>query len=370
MKAIILVGGEGTRLRPMTCNCPKPMIPVANKPFLVHVFDYLKMHGITDIILSMGYRSEVIENYFGDGSDFGINLIYVLEDKPLGTAGAAKNAEKYLDGTCFIFNGDILTDLDLNEMLKYHREKEAKVTIALTPVEDPTQYGLVERTTDGRIERFIEKPSWDRVTTNMINAGTYIVEPDVFRYVPPAVNYSFEHGLFLVLLQTSDPMYAYPSNAYWIDIGTPSKYITVHHDILLGQIKRPLSGEQIEEGVTAGEGCKIHPSAKLRGPILLGENVIVERNAVINGPAVIGDCCVIGAESIIEDAVIWKNTTIHSRVMLKKCVIAQDSIIEDGTWITDGAIVGDNVRIGSGNRLQSGIRIWSGKTIEPNAITF
>jgi mannose-1-phosphate guanylyltransferase len=370
MKAVILVGGEGTRLRPLTVNAPKPMIPVVNKPFLEHVLEYLVKYGITDVILSMGYRSEVITNHFGDGSKFGVNLIYVHEDSPLGTAGAVKNAEEYLDGTCFVFNGDVLTSLDLGAMLEYHREKQAMVTIALTPVEDPTAYGLVELDDEGMVQRFIEKPTWDRVTTNLINAGTYIIEPEVFRYVPPKLYYMFEHGLFPVLLQTGDRMCGYPSNAYWIDIGTPQKYIGLHHDILFGRAEVNAPGRQIREGIWVENGCEIDPSAKLTSPIVLGRDVVIEANAVLTGPVVMGRGCHVGRGTVIEDAVIWQDTKIGNSVMMKNCVIGQGARIGDQCWITNGTIVADGCVIGSGNKLEHAIRIWPGRTIEPNTITF
>ncbi|MCL4459098.1 MAG: NDP-sugar synthase [Chloroflexi bacterium] len=370
MKAVILVGGEGTRLRPLTCNLPKPMLPVVNRPFLEHVLSYLKRHNIKDIILSMCYRPDVIQEYFGDGGAFGVKLTYVVEEKPLGTAGGVKNVESYLDDTFFVFNGDILTDLDLTAMHRFHREKKARVTIALTPVEDPTAYGLVETDAENKVRGFIEKPSWDRVTTNLINAGTYIVEPEVFRYVPPKVYYMFEHGLFPVLLQMDDPLYGYPSNAYWIDIGTPAKYITVHHDLLTGRIRKRLPGEQMHDGVWVGDGCQIHPSVKLTGPIVLGNHVTIGSGVVIIGPVVVGDYCDIGRDTVVEDVVIWEKTVIRSHVMMKSCVVARSCTIEDNTWITHGAIVADNCVIGVGNKIEQGIKIWPNRTIESNTITF
>ena len=370
MKAVILVGGEGTRLRPLTCNRPKPMISVVNKPFLEHVLEYLKKHNIFDVVLSMGYKPDVIEAYFGNGSKFGVNLTYVVESFPLGTAGGVKNVEPYLDGPCFVFNGDIMTDLDLGAMLAAHREKGAAVTISLTPVEDPTAYGLVETDENGRVRGFVEKPSWDRVTTNLINAGTYVLEKDVLNYVPANSYYMFEHGLFPTLLNNGDPMFGFPSNAYWIDIGTPEKYMIVHRDLLMGKVAKMMPGSTAKEGLWVGEGCTISSTAKITPPVVLGKKVTVEHNAVITGPVVIGDNCCIGADTVIEDAVIWENTRIGSHVMMKTCVVAKDCVVNDHTWVTNGAIVADNCNIGSGNKLEHGIKIWPGKAIEPNAITF
>ena len=370
MKAVILVGGEGTRLRPLTSNLPKPMIPLVNRPFLEHVLEYLKSYGITDVILSMCYRPDVIEGHFGNGAGFGVNLTYVVEEKPLGTAGGVKNVEQNLDGTSYIFNGDILTDLDLSAMLEYHRAKGAKATISLTPVEDPTAYGLVETEAEGAVIGFIEKPTWDRVTTNLINAGTYVVEPEIFRYVPPNQHYMFERGLFPVMLQVRDPLYGYPSNSYWIDIGTPQKYLTAHRDLLTGRMPKSLPGHRLYHNVWAGEGCDIHPSAKLTGPIVLGNGVRIGAGAALHGPVCIGDRSQVGRDSVIEDAVIWTDTVIQDHVTMKSCVVANHCVIEDNTWITQGAVVGDHCVIGAGNRLEQGIRIWPNRSIDPNSIAF
>ncbi|MBI2955585.1 MAG: NDP-sugar synthase [Chloroflexi bacterium] len=370
MKAVILVGGEGTRLRPLTCNRPKPMIPVVNRPFLDHVLDYLKRHNIYDVILSMCYKPDVIEGYFGDGSHLGMNITYVVEKSPLGTAGGVKNVERYLDGPCFVFNGDILTDLDLNAMLQVHQERGATVSIALTPVEDPTAYGLVETDGTGRVLGFIEKPGWDRVTTNLINAGTYIIEKEVLRHVPADSYYMFEHGLFPSLVQRGDPVFGYPSSAYWIDIGTPEKYINVQRDLLVGKVAKAMPVGCLQEGVWLGDGCDISPMAKLTPPVVLGARVTVEANVSITGPVTIGDDCHIGPESVIEDAIIWQHTTIGAGVKMKRCVIARGCTVRDNAWITNNAIVADECEIGSGNRLEHGIKIWPNKVIEPNAITF
>jgi len=237
MKAVILVGGLGTRLRPLTCNTPKPMIPLINQPFIEHVLENLRDQGIDEVILAVQYLADRFRASLGDGSRLGLKVHVIEEPEPRGTAGAVKNIEHMLDGTTFVFNGDVMTDLDLQAMLAFHHEKGSKLTIALTPVDDPTSFGLVETNPDGHIRRFLEKPRIDEVTTNMINAGTYIIEPELFRYVPPAQYYMFERGLFPVVLQTGDAMYGYPSRAYWTDIGKPQTYLEVHHDILIGKVR-------------------------------------------------------------------------------------------------------------------------------------
>jgi mannose-1-phosphate guanylyltransferase len=275
-----------------------------------------------------------------------------------------------LDGTTFVFNGDVLTDLDLQAMLTYHRERQSKLTIALTPVEDPTAFGLVETNEDGRIRRFLEKPNRDEVTTNMINAGTYILEPEVFRYVPPAQHYMFERGLFPVMLQTSDPMYGYPSRAYWTDVGKPQTYLEVHHDILIGKVRYEHRGQQIADRVWAENGAQIDPTAQVVGPVVLGAGVRIGPGAQIIGPTVIGARCVIGANVSIEGAVLWDDNTIEDGASLRSCVIGRGNRIGAKAHLADGTIVSDGCVIGAENRLDRGIRVWPETQLKEQAISF
>jgi len=358
MKAVILVGGEGTRLRPLTCNTPKSMVPILNRPFLEHIIDCLKGHAIDDIILALCYLPDNIQRYFGDGTKFGIKLTYVVEDSPLGTAGAVKNVTQRLDDTFFVFNGDIFTDLDLTAMLEFHRARGSKVSIALTPVEDPTIYGLVETNAEGRVERFIEKPSQDAVTTNMINAGTYIMEHETLSHAPEGLHFTFEQELFPLLLERGDPVYGYSSDAYWIDIGTPERYLKLHHDLLTGKVAKSFPGEQAGEGIWVEEGCDIHSEAELNGPTLIGRNCIIGSGARVKGPSVIGQDCRIGAGSLIEEAIVWQNTRLGHGVSLKGCVIAENVLLGDRSRVMEGCVLGDNVTVGCDKRLAQGTKIW------------
>ena len=358
MKAVILVGGEGTRLRPLTCNTPKSMVPILNRPFLEHIIDYLKEHNIDDIILALCYLPHHVQRYFGDGTEFGIKLTYVVEDSPLGTAGAVKNVAQRLDETFFVFNGDIFTDLDLTRMLDFHRERESKVSIALTPVDDPTIYGLVETNAEERVERFIEKPRWDAVTTNMINAGTYIIEPEVLSHVPKGLHFTFEQGLFPLLVARGDPVYGYPSDAYWIDIGTPERYLKLHHDLLTGRVAKSFPGERAGEGIWVEEGCDIHSQAELDGPTLIGRNCVIGSKAQVKGPCVIGQDCMIGAGSLIKEAIVWQNTRLGQGVSLRGCVIAENVFIGDRSRVMKGCVLGNNVTVGYDKRLARGTKVW------------
>lgn len=370
MKAVILVGGLGTRLRPLTCNVPKPMIPIVNRPFIEAMLLRLRDQGVKEVILAVQYLAHRFVEVLGDGSSLGIKLHIVEEPEPRGTAGAVKHVEHMLDDTCFVCNGDVLTDLDLSAMLAFHRERNSLVTIALTPVDDPTQFGLVETTTDGRIRRFLEKPRPEDITSNMINAGTYIIEPSVFRYVPPGQHYMFERGLFPVLLQTGDPMFGYPSRAYWTDIGRPQNYLEVHHDILMGKVQYTLPGQQQAERVWLEGDADIAPDAVIYGPVVLGPGVKICRNAQIIGPTVIGAGCYIGPDASVERAVLWENCRIEEGVTLRSCVLARNIQINARTVISDGAVIGDNCHLGMENRLERGIRIWPETHLPDRAISF
>lgn len=370
MKAVILVGGLGTRLRPLTCNTPKPMIPLVNQPFIEHMIENLRDQGITEVILAVQYLADRFRETLGDGSRLGVKVHIVEEPEPRGTAGAVKNVEHMLDDTTFVFNGDVMTDLDLRAMLAFHRERQSKLTIALTPVEDPTAFGLVETNDDGRIRRFLEKPRPEDVTTNMINAGTYIIEPEVFRYVPAGEHYMFERGLFPHLLETNDPMFGFPSDAYWTDVGKPQAYLEVHHDILIGEVRYAFRGKQIAERVWAEGAVEVDPSAQLVGPVVLGAGVKIGAGAKIIGPTVIGAGCVIGAHATLEGAVLWESNQVGDGAQLRMCVLGRGNRVGAKAHICDGAIIGDNCVIGGDNRLERGIRVWPGTELNEQSITF
>jgi mannose-1-phosphate guanylyltransferase len=358
MKAVVLVGGEGTRLHPLTLNTPKSMVPIANRPFLEHMIEYLKRHGIDDIILALCYLPDCCQRHFGNGNDFDIKLCYALEESPLGTAGAVKNVNTHLDDTFFVFNGDVFTDINLTAMMEFHRKQGSKATIALTPVEDPTIYGVVETNDEGKVRRFLEKPRRNEVSTNMINAGAYILEPEVLGDIPEGSIFSFEHGLFPLLLERGEPLYGYHSSDYWIDIGTPEKYLKLHHDLLKGQITRRFHGEQAGNGIWIEEGCDINPRAELEGPVVIGRNCVISSRAQLRGPSVIGQDCRIGENSLIEGSVVWQKAQLGRGVSIKNCVIAESVAIGERTEVMEGCVLGSNVIVGSYKRLLPGTKVW------------
>jgi len=348
MKAVILVGGEGTRLRPLTCNMPKAMVPVMNKPFLEHVVQYLKEHGIREIILALSCLPDPIQNYFGDGCKYGVNITYQIESSPLGTAGAVKNAEAFLDGPFFVLNGDILTDIDLTTMMKRHREIRAKASIALTPVDNPTTYGVVETDAESMVKRFVEKPSWDKVTSNMINAGIYILQPEVLEYIPASTPSMFEHHLFPLLLKMGEPILGYPSDAYWVDIGTPEEYLKANHDLLL---ERDLGR------IRAEAESRTHPTVQIEGPVLIGDGCTIAEDVKIKGPAVLGRKCEVDKGSLIDGAVLWDGVRVGEASILRNCVVGADSYIQERCHIPEGCALGDNVRVESGFKMADATRV-------------
>src|SRR3989339_395832 len=291
MKGLIIAGGPGTRLRPLTYNTPKPIVPVVNQEFLKHQIEFLKSQGITEIILNLHYLPHLIEKVFGDGSKLGVKIYYSIEKNPLGTAGAVKNAEQFFDGEpLIVFNGDVLTSINLSKMIGLHLSKKSKATLALTPVEDPTAYGLVITEGDGRIKEFLEKPGWELVQGMKkfeINAGIYILDPSIFKDVPKDTHYMFEHDLFPKLLREGTPMYGYPSNSYWIDIGNLKKYKQVHEDILRGDIAVRIYGTRHPEGYWIGNKVELADSVKIIGPAFIGDKVKIKPDTVIKDYSVV-----------------------------------------------------------------------------------
>jgi len=359
VQAVILVGGQATRLRPLTSLIPKAMVPVLGVPFLEHVIRHLARHGVDRVVLALQHLAQPVADYFGDGSGFGISIVHVVEDGPRGTAGAVKNVESHLDGRFFVLNGDIFTDLDFTAMLDFHNLHGAAATIALTPVEDPTAYGLIETDEDGRVSRFLEKPSWDEVTTNMINAGTYVLEPEVLAAIAPGVKVSIERETFPCLVSAGRPVYAFPSAGYWMDAGTPEKYLQLHRDLFGG--RSAWYSPKTPNEVTIGAGCSIDPSARVEGPALIGDGCRIGPDARLTGPLVLGAGCSIGAGSVIGDSVLWDNVRLGGGVRVQSSVIADNCTLGDGSSAED-AVLGSGVTVSAGVQLEAGSRLEPGAT--------
>ncbi|MDP2931289.1 MAG: NDP-sugar synthase [Chloroflexota bacterium] len=336
---MMLIGGEGTRLRPLTYYTPKPMVPVLNRPFLEHVFAYLKHYGVDDIILTLNYLPQAVQDYFGDGSKLGVKLTYVVEDSPLGTAGAIKNVEKHLDSTFVVLNGDIFTDLDIADMLACHRRTRARASIALNWVDNPCAFGVVETGTDNRVGNFVEKPSPDRITSHWINAGIYILEPEVLQYAPAGTHYMFERGLFPQLIEMNEPVYGYPFRGYWLDMGTPAKYLGLNCDLLLSKVKTPLVSLG-KDGICCERDAAIHPSARIVGPAVIGRGSRIERGAQIKGPVVVGPDCVVGEGASLDRVVLWPRVKVGAGASVVHCIVGSD--IKDNSQVADRVVTPDH----------------------------
>jgi mannose-1-phosphate guanylyltransferase len=339
MKAVILVGGLGTRLRPLTNSTCKAMIPVLNRPFLEHVLCYLKRHHIDDIILSLGYMPDQIQGYFGDGSAFGVRLNYVAGCLRLGTAGAVKHAERYLDDNPFlVLNGDIFTDMDLGAMFEFHRKEGAKATIAVTPVEDPSQYGVVETDPQGWVSAFVEKPPPEQANSHFINGGIYILERELLGKVPTGTNFMFEHHLFPELVEARVPFFSYPTEAYWMDMGTPHNYLQLQRDLLNSKCATPLHTN----------GANSEPSgngAQTNGSVILGEGCSISNDVQIQGPSVLGRGCRISEGAVVNGSVLWKNVEVGRQAKLVNCVVGDDCVIGDECQLHEGTVLGSRVVI-------------------------
>ncbi|HJX13245.1 MAG TPA: NDP-sugar synthase [Dehalococcoidales bacterium] len=328
-----MAGGPGTRLQPLTSTTPKSMVPVLNRPFMEHTIAYLKQFGIRDIILTLSYLPGVIREYFRDGSPCGVRLTYCLEAVPLGTAGAVKNAEAHLDGTFFVLNGDVFTDLDLADMFARHREKGAKASISLHRVEDPSAFGVVETDSHRRVKAFIEKPPRAEATTDWINAGTYILEPEVMRHIPPG-HYMFERGLFPTLLGRGEPVYGYPHRGYWLDMGTPGKYFSLCMDLLTAAVRSPLL-PGLDGGLSYGPRVNVHPSASVTGPVVAGGGCRIDARVSVVGPVVLGENCRLEEGVFVKNAILWDNVSVGTGARLNRAIISSNAGIAPGQEVAD-----------------------------------
>ncbi len=367
MKAVIMAGGFGTRLRPLTCNIPKPMVPMLNRPMMEHIVELLKKHGMTDLVATLYYQPEVITNYFGDGRAFGVSLQYLKAEADYGTAGSVRNAIEFLDERFLIISGDVFTDFDLSAAIRYHEEKKAKATIVLTHSSNPLQFGVVLTHDDGKISRFLEKPSWGEVFSDTINTGIYILEPEVLDLIPPKEEFDFSKNLFPLMLERDLGLYGYVADGYWRDIGNLNEYQDAHFDALRGVVKVNMSGTP-DGGVYVGEHTKVETERKnLSGTVVLGRNSRIHPKVVISN-SVIGDDCEILQGSIIRNCVIWGGTQIGARAELStdvvgsKCIIGNDAVIAENVFISDQCVIGKR------SRLMANIKLWPEKVVEEGAI--
>jgi len=366
MQAVILVGGEGTRLRPLTSTVPKPVVPLVDRPFLAYMLEWLKVHGVDDVVMSMGYLATAVRNVLGDGSAYGLRLRYVEEPDPRGTAGALKFAEELLDERFLMLNGDVLTDLDLTAQIAQHESTGATATLALVPVDDPSAYGLVRTADDGAVREFVEKPSADQIDTNLISAGAYVLERSILDMVPPDKNVSIEREVWPQLV--GDGLYAYAHQAYWLDIGTPDRYLQATFDILERNVSTRV-GEQLGDNYlsVAGDGAF---NGRVVPPARVGAGCRIAGGARVGSLAVLGDNVRVGEGTTIEQAVVFNGAEIGPHCHLRYCIVGAGGRIGANTHIESGVVLGEGVTVGADNVLSHGARIFPGVSLPDGAIKF
>ncbi|HTX55994.1 MAG TPA: sugar phosphate nucleotidyltransferase [Candidatus Acidoferrales bacterium] len=363
MRAVVMAGGEGSRLRPLTSRRPKPLAPIANKPVMHHIVDLLAKHGITDVVATLHYLADEIETYFGD------TLQYVVEDTPLGTAGAVKMAEKLLGGERFvIISGDAMTDVDLSALIEAHERAGNVATIALWRVNNPLEFGVVITDDDGKITRFLEKPSWGEVFSDTINTGIYVLEPEVLEYMEAGKNYDFSKDIFPLLLRDGKRLGGHVIEDYWADVGNLQQYQQANYDALSGSVRtrRPLV--QLADTVWAGAGCEIDPSATIRGYVQFGDGVTVGPGALIDGPACVGSGSIVEAGARVGRSVLWENVYVGEDAQLTDCTVASRTIVKARASIGEGAVVGERCVIGEAAVIRPHLRLWPEKNVSSGAI--
>jgi NDP-sugar pyrophosphorylase family protein len=346
MKAILLAGGKGTRLRPLTIHTPKPIVPIFNRPFLQYQIDLLKqIPEIDEVILSLNYQPGRIEEVLGDGSKLGIPLRYVVEPAPLGTGGAVKYAAGNVSDSVVVFNGDVLTQINLAAVIALHRERKARATIVLTPVDNPSAYGLVTTDRDGNVEQFIEKPDVDHLTTNHINAGIYILEPKTFDRMPSDEPCSIERSYFPSLVERRETFVAYVYDGYWIDIGTPEKYTEVHRDIMDGRYATAPFLNLPAPRVSVAPDSIVEDGATLEGPCFIGNGAIVKSGARVGPYSVIGEQTHVEGDASIEGSILWPHCRVNRGASVRDSILGRHCHIGQGATVDTGAVLGDRTTL-------------------------
>lgn len=370
MKAVVMAGGFGTRIQPLTNSVPKPMLPILNRPMMQHIIEKLRDAGITEIVILLYFKPEVIRDYFKDGRDFGVNIHYVLPDDDYGTAGAVKFAASYLDESFIIVSGDLVTDFDLSEIIAFHKKKNAMLSITLTPVEDPLQFGVVIANQEGKIQRFLEKPSWGEVFSDTINTGIYILEPRVLNYIPEATNFDFGKDLFPLLMKERVDLWGCTVRGYWRDVGNPESYRDVQKDLLFGKVALSFRGER--RNVVGGtiyieEGASIDDSAQCDGIVVIGRNTRVEGGTVLKN-VILGDRCMVRRGSQLNEVTAWNDVSIGENCTIKNSVICANNKIEKKVSIERGTIMAENCEIGAYSSFEADIVVWPDKIVEEGSI--
>lgn len=363
-----MAGGSGTRLRPLTCGRPKPIVPIVNKPVMEYTIELLKEHGIREIGVTLQYLPDMIKNTFGDGSELGVKIEYFIEDTPLGTAGSVKNAESFLDDTFVVISGDALTDINITEAIEYHKNKKSIATLILKEVNVPLEYGVVVTDSDGKIRRFLEKPSWSEVFSNTVNTGIYILEPEVLSCFDKGVAFDFSKDLFPLLMQNKKPLYGYSAKDYWCDIGDIQSYIQSHFDVLDGKVKVKLKEKEARKGVFVGSGVEIHPDVVINGPVVIGDNCKISKGVTIDAHSVIAENVVLHNNCSVKRSIVWKNSSIGAKSHLRGSILCYRTNLKSNVSIYEQAVIGDDTQIKERAIVKPNVKIWPHKVVEVGTV--
>jgi mannose-1-phosphate guanylyltransferase len=366
MQAVILVGGEGTRLRPLTSTVPKPVVPLVDRPFIAYMLEWVHAHGVNDVVMSCGFLATAVRNVLGDGSQYGLRLRFIEEPEPRGTAGALKYAEDLLDERFLMLNGDVLTDIDLTAQIEQHDASGATATLALVAVDDPTAYGLVRLNEDHAVKEFVEKPSADQIDSKLISAGAYVLERSVLDRIPPDRNVSIEREVWPQLV--GDGLYGFPADAYWLDIGTPERYLQATFDILEGNVATGVADVLGPGYLSVGE--RVEATGRIVPPALVDRGCTIAEGAHVGSLVVLGEGVSVGEGTKIERAVVLNGAEIGPRCVLRDCIVAAGVRLGECTTVSGGAVLGEGVTVGAHNVLTRGVRVFPQTDLPDGAITF
>ncbi len=364
-----MAGGEGTRLRPMTANQPKPMLPVVNRPIMEHVLHLLRKHGLTETVVTVQFLASIVRNYFGDGEDFGMSLQYATEETPLGTAGSVMNAQDALrDEPFLVISGDALTDIDLSDLIAFHQDNSALVTVALARVPDPLEFGIVIVDDDGKIQRFLEKPTWGQVFSDTVNTGIYVMEPEVLAEVPAGQVVDWSADIFPKLLENGAPLYGWIADGYWEDVGSHESYLKAQADVLSGRVNVEIDGFEVSPGVWVAEGAEVDPEAVLKGPLCIGDYAKIEAGAQLREFTVVGSNVIVKEGAFLHRAIVHNNVYVGRGAQLRGCVIGKNTDVMSQSRVEEGAVIGDECVIEPDSYVSAGVKVYPFKTIEAGAV--
>src|SRR5229473_932742 len=368
MKAVVMAGGEGSRLRPLTSRQPKPLVPVAGRPIMEHILLHLRRHQMRDVIATVQYLGASIRNYFGDGSEQGVALSYSVEDSPLGTAGSVMLARQQLNEPFLVISGDALTDIDLGAAVRFHRERRALATIVLKPVPNPLEYGVVVVDEGGAVQRFIEKPSWGEVISDLANTGIYVLDPAVFDFFRPGEVTDWSGDVFPKLLKQGEPVFGWVTSGYWEDVGSHAAYVKANFDCLEGRVKVEIPADRKSEGIWIHAEADVSEGARIDGPALIGAGAKVRSGAWVNGPCVIGGYTTIDSGAKVSNSILWDHSYVGLNSRLRGAVVCRSVTVKNGCLLEEGSVIGSEVVLGAGATVNANVRIWPNKEVEPGAV--